>query len=151
MLSCSCHFIYLCLSLQRFHYVDRISTAIDDYAHRSKSLSVEGWGCPRVDINMAELRSQDNGNLSQRLRRDPLPHLRALEAACHEIASEARPGYDKHGKFRVWAIVWLTALYVRFKLTKLLPSCTHLQWCVCRCENQGGIVWSRGSCPYEPS
>lgn len=38
-----------------------------------------------------------NGGLSQRLRRDPLPHLRALEAACHEIAMEARPGYDKNG------------------------------------------------------
>lgn len=83
--------------LQRFHYVDRINTAIDDYAHRSKSLSVEGWGCPRVDISMAELRSQDNGTLSQRLRGDPLPHMRALEAACHEIASENRPGYDKNG------------------------------------------------------
>lgn len=46
---------------------------------------------------MAELRSQDNGTLSQSLRRNPLPHFRALEAACHEIASEARPGYDKNG------------------------------------------------------
>lgn len=60
-------------------------------------MSVEGWGCPRVNINMAELRSQGNGGLSQRLRRDPLPHLRALEAACHEIAMESRPGYDKNG------------------------------------------------------
>lgn len=50
---------------------------------------------------MAELRSQDNGNLSQRLRRDPLPHLRALEAACHEIATETRPGYDKNGMYFV--------------------------------------------------
>lgn len=78
--------------------MDRINTSIDDYAHRSKSLSVEGWGCPRVDISMAELRSQDNGTLSQRLRGDPLPHMRALEAACHEIASENRPGYDKNGR-----------------------------------------------------
>ncbi|OEU09319.1 MCM-domain-containing protein [Fragilariopsis cylindrus CCMP1102] len=82
---------------ERYQYVDRISTVIDDYTHRSKSLSVEGWGCPRVNINMAELRSQGNGGLSQRLRRDPLPHLRALEAACHEIAMESRPGYDKNG------------------------------------------------------
>lgn len=88
-------------SAQRFNYVDRISTSIDDYVHRSKSLSVEGWGCPRVDVSMADLRSQDNGTLSQRLRRDPLPHMRALEAACHDIASEARPGYDKHGTFEV--------------------------------------------------
>ena len=50
-----------------------------------------------MNINMAELRSLENGGLSQRLRRDPLPHLRALEAACHEIAMEARPGYDKNG------------------------------------------------------
>jgi len=33
--------------------------------------------------------------LSNRLRRDPLRHLRALEAACHAIASENRAGYDK--------------------------------------------------------
>jgi len=85
------------LRQERYQYVDRISTVIDDYTHRSKSLSVAGWGCPRVNINMAELRSQENGGLSQRLRRDPLPHMRALEAACHEIAVEARPGYDKNG------------------------------------------------------
>lgn len=84
-------------NFQRFDYVDRISTVIDDYTHRSKSLSVAGWGCPRVNVNMAELRSMGNGGLSQRLRRDPFPHLRALEAACHEIAMEARPGYDKNG------------------------------------------------------
>jgi len=85
------------LRQDRFQYIDRISTVIDDYTHNSKSLSVEGWGCPRVNINMAELRSEGNGGLSQRLRRDPLPHLRALEAACHEIAMDARPGYDKNG------------------------------------------------------
>ena len=43
---------------------------------------------------MAEIRSQDPA-LSIRLRNDPLRHLRALEAACHSLASEARPGYDK--------------------------------------------------------
>lgn len=85
------------LRQERFQYVDKISTVIDDYTHRSKSLSVAGWGCPRVNIQMAQLRSMGNGGLSQRLRRDPLPHLRALEAACHEIAMEARPGYDKNG------------------------------------------------------
>lgn len=85
------------LRQDRYQYVDRIATVIDDYTHRSKSLSVEGWGCPRVSVNMAELRSQNNGELSQRLRNDPLPHLRALEAACHEIAMESRPGYDKNG------------------------------------------------------
>ena len=46
---------------------------------------------------MADLRSQDNGQLSQRLRTDPLRHLRALEAACHDVANEERPGYDKSG------------------------------------------------------
>jgi DNA replication licensing factor MCM3 len=85
------------LRQERYSLVDRISTAIDDYVHRSRSLSVHGWGCPRVEISMAELRSQDNGQLSQRLRRDPLRHLRGLEAACHEIAQEVRPGYDKNG------------------------------------------------------
>ena len=97
LLSCSYSFSFPKKQNQRYQYVDRISTVIDDYTHRSKSLSVEGWGCPRVNINMAELRSQGNGGLSQRLRRDPLPHLRALEAACHEIAMESRPGYDKNG------------------------------------------------------
>lgn len=47
---------------------------------------------------MADLRSQDNGQLSSRLRLDPLRHMRALEAACHDIAIENRPGYDKNGK-----------------------------------------------------
>jgi hypothetical protein len=45
---------------------------------------------------MAELRS---ANLSERLRLDPLRHIRALEAACHLIADEGRPGYNKAGKF----------------------------------------------------
>mmetsp|Transcript_22961 Transcript_22961/g.54283 ORF Transcript_22961/g.54283 Transcript_22961/m.54283 type:complete len:794 (-) Transcript_22961:91-2472(-) len=85
------------LRQERYQYVDKISTVIDDYTHRSKSLSVAGWGCPRVNVSMAKLRSEGNGGLSQRLRRDPLPHIRALEAACHEIAMEARPGYDKNG------------------------------------------------------
>ena len=48
---------------------------------------------------MADLRSQDNGQLSQRLRTDPLRHLRALEAACHDIANDERPGYDKEGAY----------------------------------------------------
>ena len=43
---------------------------------------------------MAEIRSHDP-SLSARLRRDPLRHFRALEAACHSLASESRPGYDK--------------------------------------------------------
>jgi len=83
------------LRQERYGHVDRISTAIDDYAHRTKNLKVEGWGCPRVNISMSELRSFEQ--LSQRLRQDPLRHMRALEAACHEIAQESRPGYDKNG------------------------------------------------------
>lgn len=47
-----------------------------------------------VRISMAEIRSEDPA-LSIRLRYDPLRHLRALEAACHSIACELRPGYDK--------------------------------------------------------
>jgi DNA replicative helicase MCM subunit Mcm2 (Cdc46/Mcm family) len=43
---------------------------------------------------MAEIRSHDP-ELSIRLREDPLRHLRALETACHSLASELRPGYDK--------------------------------------------------------
>eukprot|EP00934_Nitzschia_sp_Nitz4_P001891 Nitzschia sp. Nitz4//scaffold11_size288233//168526//171028//NITZ4_000784-RA/size288233-snap-gene-0.26-mRNA-1//1//CDS//3329534104//1891//frame0 len=82
---------------ERFGYVDKISTAIDDFNERSRRLSVQGWGCPRVEIGMADLRSQDNGDLSARLRLDPLRNLRALEAACHDIANEMRPGYDKNG------------------------------------------------------
>eukprot|EP00980_Cylindrotheca_fusiformis_P018667 scaffold6219_cov146-Cylindrotheca_fusiformis.AAC.2 len=84
------------LRQERYGHVDRICTAIDDYAHRSRSLAVEGWGCPRVNVSMSELRAA-SGQLSSRLRRDPLRHLRALEAACHEIAQESRPGYDKNG------------------------------------------------------
>lgn len=85
------------LRQERFGYVDKINTAIDDYNDRSRRLTVRGWGCPRVDVGMADLRSQDNGQLSSRMRLDPLRHMRALEAACHEIANENRPGYDKNG------------------------------------------------------
>ena len=45
-------------------------------------------------VSLAELRSE-NPVLAQRLRHDPLRHMRALEAACHAIAAEERPGYDK--------------------------------------------------------
>ena len=56
---------------------------------------------------MAELRSQGNGRLSQRLRMDPLRHLRALEAACHSIAEEERPGYEKGKCIRVFVTLAL--------------------------------------------
>lgn len=49
---------------------------------------------------MAELRSAD-GQLSNRLRLDPLRHLRALEIACHEIALKDNHEYAKEcGKNR---------------------------------------------------
>lgn len=86
---------------ERYDLGDRITTALDDYVQRSKSRSSKdknedavGWGCPRVRISMAEIRSQDPV-LSNRLIDDPLRHLRALEAACHSLATESRPGYDK--------------------------------------------------------
>lgn len=50
-----------------------------------------------MPIRMADLRADGPAQLSQRLRLDPLRHLRALEAACHSIATEERPGYDKDG------------------------------------------------------
>ena len=57
-----------------------------------------GYGCPRVSISMTELRSYEDGKLSQQMRMDPLPHIRALEQACYLVATEERPGYDKEGK-----------------------------------------------------
>jgi len=107
------------LHADKFSQLDRIATAIDDYnARRAKSkpkslssnsktlssndgdsnssLSI-GWGCPRVKIRLSELRSSGTfAHLERRLRVDPLRHLRALEAACHTIATEERPGYDKN-------------------------------------------------------
>eukprot|EP00978_Attheya_sp_CCMP212_P028745 scaffold100198_cov61-Attheya_sp.AAC.1 len=91
---------------ERYSQVERIATAVDDYVQRSqrqggkdaqkgiRTTDAIGWGCPRVKVSLAELRSE-NPRLALRLRHDPLRHLRALEAACHAIASEERPGYDK--------------------------------------------------------
>ena len=80
---------------------ERITTAIDDFKHAS-SLSKSGSAAstvintnPRMSISMAELRSE---GLSERLRLDPLRHMRALEAACNMIAKEERPGYDTYGR-----------------------------------------------------
>jgi len=80
---------------ERYDFEDRISTVLDDYQQKTRNSKTKmGWGCPRVRISMSEIRSLDP-ELSNRLRRDPLRHLRALEAACHAIASESRAGYDK--------------------------------------------------------
>lgn len=65
-------------------------TAIDDYEH----MQVQEVS-PRVSFSMAELRS---ANLAERLRLDPLRHMRALEAACHLVATEEGPRYAKSGK-----------------------------------------------------
>ena len=95
----------------RFNYVDRISTAIDDYAREmqmkssgSKAAGAAvngggvGTGCPRVKIKLSELRSE-NPALERRLINDPLRHLRAVEFAAHDIGIDERPGYDeKHGE-----------------------------------------------------
>lgn len=92
------------LRVERFNLVDKISTSIDDYVQRSRIHSAKGasgnevlgWGCPRVRISMGDLRSE-NPRLAHALRHDPLRNLRALEGACHAVASEERPGYDKEG------------------------------------------------------
>jgi hypothetical protein len=78
--------------------VERIATAVDDFSHLNTQTSVAAAGCPRVTISMAELRSAD-GQLSQAVRLDPLRQMRALEAACHQVATEERPGYDKEGAY----------------------------------------------------
>ena len=76
---------------QRYNFADRIYTSCDDHSHiQSQGLGVKNAAI-RVSFSMAELRS---ANLSEQLRLDPLRHLRALEAACHIIADEGRPGYD---------------------------------------------------------
>mmetsp|Transcript_34637 Transcript_34637/g.63966 ORF Transcript_34637/g.63966 Transcript_34637/m.63966 type:complete len:814 (+) Transcript_34637:258-2699(+) len=98
----------------RFYYNERIGTAIDDHIQRSARKDVAGIGGPssssgggslighpRLRIPLADLRSHDP-RLSNSLLRDPLRHIRALEAAAHEIALEERPGYDKDNvKMRV--------------------------------------------------
>jgi len=89
----------------RFGYTDRVGTAIDDHVQRSArkdpspSADAVGGGSlighPRLRVPLADLRSYDP-RLSNALQRDPLRHIRALEAAAHEIALEERPGYDKN-------------------------------------------------------
>mmetsp|Transcript_3137 Transcript_3137/g.4179 ORF Transcript_3137/g.4179 Transcript_3137/m.4179 type:complete len:791 (-) Transcript_3137:377-2749(-) len=93
------------LRSQQFTYVDRVNTAIDDYQLQTQSSSLKSSGgaiagCPRVKINLSELRSV-NPSLERRLINDPLRHLRALEFAAHEIGNEERPGYDKETRIKV--------------------------------------------------
>lgn len=98
------------LRSDRFGYADRVGTAIDDHYQRSTNASSGGKqgkgqgsssattttlvGHPRLRIPLSDLRSHDP-RLSNALLRDPLRHIRALEAAAHDLALEERPGYDK--------------------------------------------------------
>lgn len=115
------------LRTDRFGYTDRIGTAIDDHVQRSAAAAARGGsnksasggadsatttggggpaggsliGHPRLRIPLSELRSHD-ARLSNALMRDPLRHIRALEAAAHDVGLEERPGYDKnHVRMRV--------------------------------------------------
>ena len=108
------------LRSDRFGYADRIGTAIDDHVQRSAAATARGSGTnnnnnnnkgtsasdpttttttpighPRLRIPLSDIRSHDP-RLSSSLLRDPLRHIRALESSAHDIASEERPGYDKH-------------------------------------------------------
>ncbi len=105
------------LRSDEFNYVDKITQVIDDYAthqrnhnptkntsssapNKNNTPTNKGIGCPRVKIKLSELRSF-NSVLERRLVNDPLRHLRAIEFAAHEVASEERQGYDtKHGELR---------------------------------------------------
>ncbi|KAL7433317.1 hypothetical protein ACHAXH_002038 [Discostella pseudostelligera] len=98
------------LRSDRFGYADRIGTAIDDHVQRSARKGVVAAtdatsgaagvgaapiGHPRLRIPLSDIRSHDS-RLSNALLRDPLRHIRALEASAHDIACEERPGYDKN-------------------------------------------------------
>jgi len=86
------------LRLEQFHQVERISTAVDDFTRLREDGSIGAVGLsPRVRILLPELRSEIP-QLASRLRTDPLRHIRALEWACHAVATEERPGYDKSGE-----------------------------------------------------
>mmetsp|Transcript_483 Transcript_483/g.1109 ORF Transcript_483/g.1109 Transcript_483/m.1109 type:complete len:816 (-) Transcript_483:168-2615(-) len=101
---------------ERFSYAERISTAVDDHVRRGSRGGSGGKGPspdaaggvggslvghPRLRVPLSDLRSHDP-RLSNALLRDPLRHIRALEAAAHDIALEERPGYDKdHVRMRV--------------------------------------------------
>lgn len=80
---------------KRYNLVERVTSAYDEYANlrleMGASMRRGSAASMRVCFSMAELRS---ANLSERLRLDPLRHMRALEAACHQIVNEEHPGYD---------------------------------------------------------
>jgi len=86
------------LRVERFNQVERVSTAVDDFARLKEEGSTAATGIsPRVRVLLSELRSEIP-QLATRLRLDPLRHIRALEWACHAVAGEERPGYDKGGE-----------------------------------------------------
>lgn len=91
---------------ERFGYTERVATAVDDYvqrgARKGSGADAAGGpsggslvGHPRLRVLLSDLRSHDP-RLSNALLRDPLRHIRALEAAAHDVAAAERPGYDKH-------------------------------------------------------
>jgi len=110
------------LRADEFSQIQRIATAIDDYnalslrrssqsvnnTNNNKSSTKNGTfnkstimshsyshGCPRVKFPLSELRST-HSELEKQMKGDPQRHLRALESACHLVALEERPGYDKN-------------------------------------------------------
>ena len=89
------------LRSDRFGYADRIGTAIDDHYQRSNAANASSGGGkqgkeqsssatttlvghPRLRIPLSDLRSHDP-RLSNALLRDPLRHIRALEAAVQSV------------------------------------------------------------------
>jgi len=122
---------------ERLNLGEKVATAVDDFRHVSSKTTGAGSAsgaaaatCPRVTFRLAELRSID-AQLSQRLRLDPLRHLRALEAACHLVAQEDRPGYDKDGTFQ------LASLLVSFLIAVLQFLCSPCPPPPCRHQNKG--------------
>ena len=103
---------------------ERITTCLDDFSHHQKQHeSLSGVvGCPRVNFTMAEIRSEERA-LSQQLQSDPFRHIRALEAACHSIAQQERPGYDKLGSWMTTTdttLLWCTLHAQQYNLHNII-------------------------------
>mmetsp|Transcript_1043 Transcript_1043/g.2253 ORF Transcript_1043/g.2253 Transcript_1043/m.2253 type:complete len:788 (-) Transcript_1043:158-2521(-) len=84
------------LRSDRFGYDKRIDAAVGLHAANSRTPSSGGPSsqrAPRFVLDVGDLRRSDPP-LAGGLVRAPLPHIRALEAAAHELASELHPGYD---------------------------------------------------------
>lgn len=102
-------YLFACFALtnnpQSLNLSDRVATSVDDHRQLLRQPGVGGSDapCPRVTLGMAEVRHLDP-SLARRLRSNPLPHLRALENACHRVADDERPGYDKHSSAAIASI-----------------------------------------------